>query len=852
MIPITLKLAGFLSYAEPVVIDFTGFDLACISGQNGAGKSSLLDAITWALFGIARKRDDSIINSRKKTAEVSFQFEYEGNIYRIDRSRTAGKTALLEFFIYSNEGWHVLSEPTMSKTEEMIRKTLRLDYETFTNASFFLQGKADQFAQQTPTERKNILSNILGLEIWEEYRERAAEQRKALENELSAETARLEEIRAELDQEDARRKRLQDLEIELQVAAKQSQEKNLLISSLRKQSAVLDEQKKLVDILVGQKQQKEALLAQLKDKVTTLDQEVQHYQELFQKEVEIRTAYERWQQIAAELKEMDALSVNFNEQYRQRAEPQLIIEKEKSRLEQQYLQLSEGEKQVKTLLDILPVLQDELKRNQEEKSRLEKRLATRTELESSLQELNKTQADLKAENNRLRSDMDELHERINHLSASTGAECPLCGQSLEKEDRLKLIASLEKQGKEKGDRHRDNAKTLKNVLEEQQRVIQLLAELEEVQKQLRDTLRQIDQLSDRILQAEKTINEWQKHGEPELRKITENLEKGFFAQEARANLEIIDAKLKDLGYDPVYHEALRKQEEEERKAADELHELEKARAAFEPLQRQMKDTRSQVETTEKEFTEISLKSQQAIERYEEEKSGLPDIATQEREFYDLKERENTLRMQVGGAQQAVDVLKGQQERKKEIEARLSELREQITRYRTLERSCGKDGVPALLIEQALPELETQANDILDRLTAGSMSVRFVTQTDYKSKKRDDKKETLDIMIHDPAGTRAYELFSGGEAFRVNFAIRLALARVLAQRAGARLQTLVIDEGFGSQDTEGKQRLIEAINLVQHDFKKILVITHLEELKDAFPARIEVEKSGTGSIVRVIT
>ena len=78
-------------------------------------------------------------------------------------------------------------------------------------------------------------------------------------------------------------------------------------------------------------------------------------------------------------------------------------------------------------------------------------------------------------------------------------------------------------------------------------------------------------------------------------------------------------------------------------------------------------------------------------------------------------------------------------------------------------------------------------------------------------KREDKKETLDIIISDAAGPREYELFSGGEAFRVNFAIRLALSRVLAQRAGARLQTLVIDEGFGSQDAEGRQRLIEAIN-----------------------------------------
>jgi exonuclease SbcC len=75
--------------------------------------------------------------------------------------------------------------------------------------------------------------------------------------------------------------------------------------------------------------------------------------------------------------------------------------------------------------------------------------------------------------------------------------------------------------------------------------------------------------------------------------------------------------------------------------------------------------------------------------------------------------------------------------------------------------------------------------------------------------------------------------------------------VLAQRAGARLQTLVIDEGFGSQDTSGRQRLIEAINLVKDDFAVVLVITHLEELKDAFPNRIEVEKTPTGSIVSIL-
>ena len=107
-----------------------------------------------------------------------------------------------------------------------------------------------------------------------------------------------------------------------------------------------------------------------------------------------------------------------------------------------------------------------------------------------------------------------------------------------------------------------------------------------------------------------------------------------------------------------------------------------------------------------------------------------------------------------------------------------------------------------------------------------MSFRFETQREYKSNKREDLRETLDMVISDSLGERDYEMFSGGEAFRVNFAIRLALVEGAGTTGWERdLQTLVIDEGFGSQDAEGRQRLVEAINLVQDDFAKILVITH---------------------------
>ena len=113
-------------------------------------------------------------------------------------------------------------------------------------------------------------------------------------------------------------------------------------------------------------------------------------------------------------------------------------------------------------------------------------------------------------------------------------------------------------------------------------------------------------------------------------------------------------------------------------------------------------------------------------------------------------------------------------------------------------------------------------------------------------------ETLDIRIADSYGTRNYEMYSGGEGFRVNFAIRIALSRLLARRAGAQLQFLVIDEGFGTQDTLGRERLVESISTVASDFEKILVVTHIQELKDAFPVRIDVIKGAEGSRIAATT
>ena len=151
----------------------------------------------------------------------------------------------------------------------------------------------------------------------------------------------------------------------------------------------------------------------------------------------------------------------------------------------------------------------------------------------------------------------------------------------------------------------------------------------------------------------------------------------------------------------------------------------------------------------------------------------------------------------------------------------------------------------MLIETVVPRLEDETNLLLGRMTDNRMNVKLETQRDRASG-NGDPRETLDIIVSDELGPRSYEMFSGGEAFRVNLAMRIALSKVLAQRTGAPLPTLFIDEGFGTQDAIGRERILDVISAIGNDFEKVLVITHLDDLKEAFPVSIEVLKDVNGS------
>jgi len=868
MIPLHLRIAGFLSYRDPVELDFHTFDLACISGSNGAGKSSLLDAMTWVLFGEARGKSSDIINLHQdvKAAEVALTFEYENNVYRVQRSLPRNKSTVLEFQILDNTSslgevdgskvkgqgtWRPLTERTTRETQARIEQTLRLDYETFVNASFLLQGRADQFTQHNAGRRKEVLSSILGLEIWETYRARTAAKRKTIEDEVNSMDGRIAEIDAELAEEDARKSRLKELDANLKqlTSARAAQEK--ILENIKKTAAVLNEQRKMVETLSRALGNSRASLAGLESRLSEKEAERATYSSLIHRAKEVEAAYKTWQTARDEVEKMEAVAAQFREHDEKRQPLLREIEAGKARLEQEISGLRERETVISGQSSTIGELEGGIETAKKSLAEVEAKLNERGGMEKTILSTRERQAELKAENDRLRIEMDELKSRIDQLTTAEGAHCPLCGQSLSEEHRESTLKELQEEGKSKGDLFRANqTETGKLAIQitDYELEIRQFAGLEEDRLTHSNT---ISQLTERLASLQKQSAEWEKTGAKRLKESVKLLESGKFAGDAQKELAKLDKELVKLGYDASAHDEARRAEIANRSAEEEFSSLKTARELSRQIESEIKNLEEERQRKKQESAELEKSYTQNARTLAESEAQSPNQDEAERELFRLREDENQKRSELGGAEQKVRALETQRIRKAELLAERGELQNQIAHHKTLERAFGKDGVPALLIEQALPQIETRANDLLDRLSDGQMSIRFITQAEYKDRKRGDLKETLDIQISDGAGMRAYEMYSGGEAFRVNFAIRLALSEILAQRKGARLQTLVIDEGFGSQDAQGRQRLIEAINIVKNDFAKILVITHLDELKDAFPNRIEVEKTERGSILKVI-
>jgi len=1079
MIPVRLRLKNFLSYRD-VILNFQGLHVACVCGANGAGKSSLLEAIAWAIWGQSRAHtEDDVVHMGEKEAQVDYTFTCHQQTYRVIRTRYRGQTSALEFQIQTEEGFRSLTGRGMRATQQIIHQHLRIDYETFVNSAYLRQGRADEFMLKRPSERKQILADLLKLGEYDDLAERAKERSRDLKAEVAVVERSLEAIAQRLqdepvlidqqqqineavdslssqqatDQEQIKTlhyKQQQRQAWQQDIALQQQQQQYLrqecdrlshdqrsLQHQTRQLDSILTDAQSITeqygrfqsllaedDRLTQQSQtyqslqqqlqtlqrQDEQAIADLTDQLrqaeiylTSLTQQDNDLDAVLHRADQIAEAFRHSQQSRQSLATLDRLQSEATPLLQRRQQIWHQLEQHRIRLTARLEELQSSIHHLKAQQEQQPELQQavvevanqieylEQRRSYQqlvrergtERRNFMERLQERqrdseTELAALHQKIQMLQADTpadmqgalvgasqetltKAAQDMLQPSADAINspersslsievqngakpalapshtaEHIHPLtdSAATYPPCPLCDRPLDAHHRQVVLthhqteyrevqqdiwvireqlAAAEKEIRVLRQEYRELDRELatyhsvlerRGCLQEQEKGIEsigqqiqhLLNEQSLLEEKLstqaygvdiREELNAIEQRLQTLNYDEKNhalargqVDRWRwaeikqaevqqaetrrsrlqvqiKEQEAILTQLHQK-QKSLNQSERQQQIQRLTADLARLSYDSERHVQVRQSLRHAQAAQLRYQELAQARQQHPALQERL---RAIALTLGDRQTVLAALEQQLQERYEtlqRHPDCQTDIDTLENRISQRRSQLDHLLSQRGQLQQQIQQLEQLKLQQQEQQEHLQQLLYQAKLYRELTQAFGKNGIQALMIENVLPQLETEANYVLGRLSANQLHIQFVTQRASKSQSRSSRKfgtkliDTLDILIGDTQGTRPYETYSGGEAFRVNFAIRLAIARLLAQRSGTALQLLIVDEGFGTQDQAGCDRLVSAINAIAPDFACILTVTHMPHLREAFQARIEVTKTTDGSQLNLIS
>ncbi|MFC1845756.1 SbcC/MukB-like Walker B domain-containing protein [Candidatus Dependentiae bacterium] len=902
MIPLTLQVKNFLSYgSDTQTIDFSPYQLICLSGKNGHGKSALLDAITWAVWGQARKvsgapkADANLLKLGQTQMMVCLDFLCNGQIYRVRReyTKTYGKpVAALDFGILNQKENTVtpLTDKTIRATQQKIEQTIRLTFEAFTNSAFLRQGQANEFSKKSPKDRKEIFAQILGLQQYEDVRKLAMERAKDAVAKKTGLNALQEKIEAELSRVEQLDQEINDLEKNLKKISQQEKSLDQDRKKLKADKAALAEEQK----------KKEMLLFQLKE----LQQKKTEQQKNLQ---EIKTEWEAIQKQRLELADQKTLEekkkhlLNAIDQHQKKLqlslnfkEKQLNHSKELHNLEKTFYeqQLATAQEK-KVTLERLHLTIEAIEKNINEREtqaneknkalvQLQQEIATsmqQTEKAAGLKEALTKQdkhllagkeqyQQLVAEGNVTKKQLADLLQKEKLSHDENNPSCPLCEQNLsasrkrflrlkftqQKEElhlRLEtLTTQITKLKKKLIEKHtsfeqqkkksEENTKLILQMDELKKSATTYKKELESAKQNTKKEKTRLQSIKKEYAQAQEALKKHKQQGE---KKLQENAR---YVQLSNLCKEMND-QLKQLEYDQQKHaedtSALKKIED----SLEQLHKLREQitlqterKKQIDHLEHLLGQIKKQEELLEKETKHYQSLAQKETTLHQQEQQ----LNVQKERIQKEKE---TLLQKKGALENQKEKLKQLKTEYQKQKKAVDVLNQQADDYYEIAAATSKNGIQALLIENAIPEVEQEANRLLSKLTSNNAQIFIESLRDLK---KGGTKETLDIKISDAAGIRPYELFSGGEAFRIDFALRIAISKLLARRAGTALQTLIIDEGFGSQDEEGLSQIMEAIHKIQEDFLKVIVVSHLTSMKDQFPVHFVVEKDATGSKVSV--
>ncbi len=498
MIPVRVKLVGFLSYQDEQEVRFDDAQLWMLAGENGSGKSTVFDAITYALFGHHRggsQQAHELINKNATGLRVEFDFRLDGSLYQarrtLKRNRTGSATGSQQLYAWEsvdgNGKGHWVPIPDTNRKvdfEAWIRDHLGLNYETFTSSVLLLQGKAEKLLDSKPSGRAEVLASIVDLERYQQLHQKSDDLRKVYR-------ARLDELQ----------KRFGLIE---EVSETQLAEAALRIREVSTARQLAQEH---VDALKQQQYQAKQW-REHQQRLAELQQRLGATEQLLRNRSALERDHRRWQELNAVLPHIDTiLSERTRMAESERTTAQLVEQQGQLQLQQQTLDhtLEQAREQRE-------ILHRQREQDERELHYVGVELRELQGILTQLHLLEEHQTQFAAVEQELSAFLPDVPEQAGRLQAQLDA-CQAAAQQVSalerfarERDRLRDAAQrsiaaeaqeslVRQQGEEHRTRHDPLKLGLDRVIHEQDRLLQQVTEARTLWQQAQTARQEIDQLS---------------------------------------------------------------------------------------------------------------------------------------------------------------------------------------------------------------------------------------------------------------------------------------------------------------------------------------------------------------------
>jgi len=790
-----LRLQNFRQHAA-TEIEF-GLGLTGILGPNGAGKSTILEAIGWAIYGSAAARgtNETIPFNRappRSRVEVELSFELAGHQYRVVRTMYNAE-------VYLDDSPAPIATSLVGVTEYLTRR-LAMRREEFFNTYFTGQKELQFLSQLGPTQRGRFLSEVLGYERLRIAQERARARRNELRHQIEGLRSALPDPKL----------------LELEREAVESRWRGA-------QSAL--------ESAHGEHRAAAEALALLRPRWERLqiardrDRELAHRLEVARREAEL--AGREIARLEAELEAVGRAEVELGPLREELvALPRVVRESKRlhelARIGARRRALEEGEEQLAKLiargrrrLERLEEAPEYLERYRRELAAARDSLeAAESEVRSRLARWVETKREAETRLQLYRERAQRLREEIKALvEGGEEGPCPTCGRPLGK-NLEEVRARLE----DEWEAIVQDGKWLK------QRRAQLESKPEDLlsaEEALTEAETEVEEANDRLVRCERAVRE--------LTLVRRDLgRRERELERRRAELAHLPA-----GHDPERQRAVEARLEELRALERRANRLEAMVTRKGESEAALGETRARVERLEELIGELEAMRSEigfADSEYEQLRTDYEGAVERARR---AELRETELRAVLQGAEEA---------RGKVIEAE-ARYREREESLRSLEKEFRYHDELDAALAQLRAELNARLRPELSQIASSFLTE--ITDSRYTSLEVD---EEYDILVLDEGEEKP--VISGGEEDIANLVIRLAVSQMIADRAGHPLSVLILDEVFGSLDLERRDNVIELLNRLSDRFEQVILITHIESIREGLDQVIQVEydeRSGTSIV-----